>query len=59
MRGWRSEAIRIGPAAPLSACTVKAEITDEPERDTDWYHLRAGQINDQWVWLTPIWAERG
>lgn len=58
LRGWLSEAIRIGPAVPLSACEVAAEFDDGPERAMDVYRLRAGQLNGQWVWLTPIWVER-
>jgi hypothetical protein len=57
-RGWLSEAIRIGPAAPLSACTVAAELDDAPELDVDRYYLRVAQTNGQWAWLSPIWAER-
>ncbi|MBL8795686.1 MAG: Tat pathway signal sequence [Planctomycetia bacterium] len=58
LRGWLSEAIRIGPLVPLSACTLTAELVDEPERAVDLYRLRAAQHNGQWAWLTPIWAER-
>jgi hypothetical protein len=58
LRGWLSEAIRIGPLVPLSQCVVDAELSDEPESDVDRYYLRASQHNGQWVWLSPIWAER-
>ena len=58
LRGWLSEAIRIGPAVPCSDCEVSAEFDDEPEQAVDTYRLRAGQRNGQWVWLTPIWVER-
>lgn len=58
LRGWLTEAIRIGPLTPLSDCTVEAEFTDEPERDVDLYRLQAAQSNGHWAWLSPIWAER-
>ena len=58
LRGWLSEAIRIGPLVPRSARTVLAEFDDEPDRRVDVYRLRAAQKNNQWAWLTPIWVER-
>ncbi len=58
LRGWLSEAVRIGPLTSLSACTVEAEFNDPPERETDRYRLRAAQKNGHWVWLTPIWVSR-
>ena len=58
LRGWLSEAIRIGPLVPVAACTVVAEFTDPPERDVDVYRVRVAQLNGQWAWLTPIWVER-
>jgi len=58
LRGWLSEALRIGPLTPLGECSLAAELADEPERTVDVYRLRASQHNGQWVWLTPIWAER-
>ena len=53
LRGWLSEAIRIGPLVPLGECQVQAEWTDDPERPVDVYRLRVGQHNSQWAWLTP------
>jgi hypothetical protein len=58
LRGWLSEAIRIGPLVPLSECHLDAELVDEPEAAVDHYRVRVAQQNGQWVWLTPIWAER-
>ncbi len=58
MRGWLSEAIRVGPLTPVEDCTVEAELTDPPERAVDVYRLEVAQTNGQWAWLTPIWAER-
>ena len=58
LRGWLSEAIRIGPLTPLAACCAEGEFTDEPEEDVDVYRLQVAQRNGQWAWLTPIWAER-
>ncbi|MGE3803729.1 MAG: DUF3604 domain-containing protein [Gemmataceae bacterium] len=57
LRGWLSEAIRIGPVVPLQECQVHAEVDDLPERAVDVYRLRAAQHNGQWAWLTPIWVE--
>ncbi|MEQ8786100.1 MAG: DUF3604 domain-containing protein [Pirellulaceae bacterium] len=58
LRGWLSEAIRIGPLTPLAECMLQAELSDEPEQDVDRYYLRVAQQNGQWSWLSPIWAER-
>lgn len=58
LRGWLSEALRVGPLTPLAECSLTAELTDGPERAVDVYRLRVGQQNGQWAWLTPIWAER-
>lgn len=58
LRGWLSEAVRVGPWTPISDCTVAAELTDEPEREVDVYRLQVAQHNGQWAWLTPIWIVR-
>jgi hypothetical protein len=58
LRGWLSEAIRIGPLIPLQECSVDAEMLDEPEAAVDNYRVRVAQQNGQWAWLTPIWVER-
>jgi len=58
LRGWLSEALRVGPLTPLAECSLTAELADGPERAVDVYRLRVGQRNGQWAWLTPIWAER-
>ena len=58
LRGWLSEAIRIGPLVPLGRCTVDASFDDDPDQEVDYYRLRVAQHNNQWAWLSPIWAER-
>ncbi len=58
LRGWLTEAIRIGPLVPLAECELQAEVNDVPEQDVDYNRLRVAQRNGQWAWLTPIWAER-
>jgi hypothetical protein len=58
LRGWLTEAIRIGPLVAKSACTVNAAFQDDPENDIDVYRLRTAQTNGHWAWLTPIWVER-
>lgn len=58
LRGWLSEAVRIGPLVPIGDCTVATAFTDSPERDVDVYRARVAQLNGQWAWLTPIWVER-
>jgi hypothetical protein len=58
LRGWLSEAIRIGPLVPIADCTAGAEWDDPPEKDVDVYRVRVAQQNGQWAWLTPIWVER-
>ncbi len=58
LRGWLSEAIRIGPLVPLEECKLQAEFDDDPAQSVDIYRLRVAQRNGQWAWLTPIWVER-
>jgi hypothetical protein len=57
LRGWLSEAIRIGPLVPVNECVVRAEYRDSPDRLTDVYRLNVAQKNNQWAWLSPIWVE--
>ena len=58
LRGWLSEAIRIGPLVPIEECIVAEEFVDLPENEVDVYRLQVAQKNGQHAWLTPIWAER-
>ena len=58
LRGWLSEAVRIGPLVPLAECRVEAEFTDTAAEDVDVYRLQVAQHNGQWAWLSPIWVER-
>ena len=58
LRGWLSEAIRVGPLVPVAQCEILAELDDEPESACDRYRLRVAQTNGQWAWLSPIWVER-
>lgn len=58
LRGWLTEAMKVGPLVPISECRVNAEWKDSPERDVDYYRLQVAQHNGQWAWLTPIWVER-
>jgi hypothetical protein len=57
LRGWLSEAIRVGPLVPIEECTVEAEWLDLADQDVDTYRLQVAQHNGQWAWLSPIWAE--
>ncbi|MFP6763233.1 MAG: DUF3604 domain-containing protein, partial [Planctomycetaceae bacterium] len=58
LRGWLSEAIRIGPLIPVEECSLTAEWRDEPVNDVDVYRLQVAQHNNQWAWLSPVWAEQ-
>lgn len=59
MRGWLSEAILFNRAMPQSCWTFEHYMEDkEPERDTDYYYVRVRQKDQQWLWTSPIWAER-
>ncbi|MEW4530540.1 DUF3604 domain-containing protein [Maioricimonas sp. JC845] len=58
LRGWLTEAIRIGPLVPVEECRVEGEFVDEPESDVDVYRLQVAQRNGQWAWLTPVWVDR-
>ncbi len=58
LRGWLSEAIRIGPLVPAASYVIETEFSDKPDQDVDVYRLQVAQLNGQWAWLTPIWCER-
>ena len=59
MRGWLSEALLFNRAMPQSCyCFEHYMEDDEPERDTDYYYVRVRQKDQQWLWTSPIWAER-
>ena len=58
LRGWLTEAIRVGPLVPLGDCSLDAELLDEPDQAVDRYRLQVAQTNGQYAWLTPIWADR-
>lgn len=57
LRGWLTEAIRIGPLTGPDQTTLEVEHQDEPELEFDHYRLRAFQYNGQAAWVTPIWVE--
>jgi hypothetical protein len=59
LRGWLTEAIRIGPMVMESECTLQTEFTDRGANPTDRYRLQVAQKNGQWAWLTPIWVTTG
>ncbi len=58
MRGWLSEAIRVGPLIPESECLFETTLEDYASRETDRYQLNVSQRNAQWAWLTPIWVQQ-
>ncbi len=58
MRGWLSEAVRIGPLIPESECRFETSFKDEPAEEIDRYQLNVSQRNGQWAWLTPIWVQQ-
>ena len=58
LRGWLSEAVRVGPLIPIGACQVEADLQDEPAEAVDVYRLQVAQQNGQWAWLSPIWVTR-
>ncbi|MDA1053973.1 MAG: hypothetical protein O3C40_26285 [Planctomycetota bacterium] len=58
LRGWLSEAIRVGPLVSVAQCELFGELEDDPESDCDRYRLRVAQTNGQWAWSSPIWVER-
>ncbi|MEG2514638.1 MAG: Tat pathway signal sequence, partial [Bacteroidaceae bacterium] len=59
MIGWLSEAILFNRAMPESCYTIEHYMEDTtPERDTDYYYVRARQRDGQWAWSSPIWVER-
>lgn len=68
LRGWLSEAVRIGPLTPLAECQLTAAWDEESnpatgqlaeaDRPMDIYRVRVAQHNGHWAWLTPIWVER-
>lgn len=59
VRGWLSEAILFNRAMPQSCWTVEHFMSDDkPEKDTDYYYVRVRQRDGQWLFTSPIWAER-
>ena len=58
MRGWLSEAIRIGPLTPEPDCCFETTLFDEPSQEIDRYQLNVSQRNGQWAWLSPIWVQQ-
>lgn len=58
LRGWLSEAIRIGPLIPAEECCLTAAFHDTAAEPTDVYRLNVAQKNNQWAWLSPIWVDR-
>ncbi len=58
LRGWLTEAVQVGPATPIEACTASADFSDEPQGEVDYYRLRVAQQNGHWAWLSPIWVEQ-
>ncbi|MEA1996586.1 MAG: Tat pathway signal sequence, partial [Gemmatimonadota bacterium] len=59
MEGWLSEAVCFHRAVPEAGFLLERELADNtPERETDYYYLRARQRNDQWAWSSPVWVRR-
>lgn len=58
LRGWRSEAILVHQALPVSLCTLRRDLPDPPRPGaaTDCYRVRVAQRNNQWAWSSPIWT---
>ena len=56
LRGWLSEAVRIGPLVPEEDCCVREAFDDEPA-GSDRYRARVRQTNGQWAWLSPTWVD--
>jgi len=57
LRGWLSEAVRIGPLVPEADCRVVAAF-DETSSGSDRYRARVRQTNGQWAWSSPIWVDQ-
>jgi len=59
MRGWLSEAIQFNRAMPENCIRIEHYMEDKtPQKDTDYYYVRVRQRDQQWLWTSPIWAER-
>jgi len=56
LRGWLSEAVRIGPLVPESDCRVEVAF-DDTSSESDRYRARVRQVNGQWAWSSPIWVD--
>lgn len=56
--GPGSPAVRIRRPYPVEMCTVQDEISDLAARDEDFYYLRAAQVDNESIWVTPIWVAR-
>jgi len=56
LRGWLSEAVRVGPLVPTSDCQVIAAFEDQSST-SDRYRVRVRQCNGQWAWSSPTWVD--
>lgn len=56
LRGWLTEAIRIGSLVPESVCRVSERWIDRGSEPVDRYRIQVAQKNGQWAWSSPIWV---
>ncbi|WP_114578999.1 DUF3604 domain-containing protein [Saliphagus sp. LR7] len=49
--------IDIHPAYPRRACTAEVTFDNLPQTGDDYYYVRTSQIDGQYAWASPIWAE--
>ncbi|MFW6598945.1 DUF3604 domain-containing protein [Propionibacteriaceae bacterium Y2011] len=51
-------AYKLHQAVPDEQCSQSFAFDDDrPSGTTDWYYVRARQVNDEWAWSSPIWVE--
>lgn len=56
--GLGSPAVRIKRPYAAGMCTVQDQFSDLPDEDEDFYYVRAAQVDNESVWVTPIWVAR-
>ena len=56
--GPLSPAVKFSKAYAKSVCQAAGEISDNPEAEQDVYYIRGTQIDEESIWVSPIWVSR-
>ena len=58
--GHDTPAVRLKRPYAAAACTIETRFSDAPQKhnDEDFYYVSATQIDNESIWLTPIWVSK-